>query len=147
MSRASKRRSVPAAISVQLVDTNILAYLLIAGDRTSAAQELYARDADWRSEAFIMVEFSNILCRYVRSRALTIEQGVELLTEAETLMPALPNVEHAHAMRIAMQFGLSAYDARFVALAQNMKTRLVTEDKKLQAAVPAWTISLASAIA
>jgi predicted nucleic acid-binding protein len=83
----------------------------------------------------------------VRSRALTAEQGVELLIEAETLMPALPNVEHAHALEIAMQFGLSAYDARFIALAQKMKTRLVTEDKKLQATVPTWTISLASAIA
>jgi hypothetical protein len=36
-SRASKRRSVPAAISVQLVDTNFLAYLMIAGGRTAAA--------------------------------------------------------------------------------------------------------------
>jgi predicted nucleic acid-binding protein len=132
---------------VQLVDTNILAYLLIAGDRTSAAQELFARDADWRSESFIMVEFSNILCTYLRARALTREQGIGLLTEAETLMPSLPNVAHVHALEIGAQFGLSAYDARFIALAKQMKTRLVTEDTKLRAAVPAWTVSLADAIA
>jgi predicted nucleic acid-binding protein len=132
---------------VQLIDTNILAYLLIAGDRTSAAQELFARDADWRSEAFIMVEFSNILCTYARSRALTKEQSVELLRQAETLMPALPSVEHSYALDLATEFGLSAYDARFIALAKQMKTRLVTEDTRLQGAVPAWTISLARAIA
>jgi predicted nucleic acid-binding protein len=50
-----------AASSVVLVDTNVLAYLMLEGDRTSAAQELFERDAHWRSEAFIMVEFSNFL--------------------------------------------------------------------------------------
>ncbi|MGH8267946.1 MAG: hypothetical protein ACRETG_12490 [Steroidobacteraceae bacterium] len=41
-----------------LVDTNIIAYLTIAGDRTSAAQELYLRDSDWRSEGFVPVELA-----------------------------------------------------------------------------------------
>jgi predicted nucleic acid-binding protein len=131
---------------LQLVDTNILAYLLIAGDRTAAAQELYSRDGDWRSEAFVLVEFSNMLCTYRRSRALTMAQAVDLLASAQALMPVLSNVEHAFALEIAAQFELSAYDARFIALAKQMKTRLVTEDGKLQAAAPAWTISLEGAI-
>ncbi len=53
-----------------LVDTNVLAYLLIEGDHTRAAQALYERDPEWRSEAFILVEFSNVLATYVRTRAL-----------------------------------------------------------------------------
>ncbi len=132
---------------MQLVDTNILAYLLIAGDRTPAAQALYARDADWRSETFIMIEFSNILCSYVRIRALTAQQSADLLTEAMTLMPSLRAVDHARALNTAAQFGLTAYDARFIALAQQMKTRLVTEDAKLRSAAPAGTLSLEAAIA
>ena len=44
-----------------LVDTNIVVYLLIEGDRTSSAQALYARDPNWRSEAFMLVEFTNVL--------------------------------------------------------------------------------------
>jgi predicted nucleic acid-binding protein len=67
---------------VILVDTNILAYLLIEGDRTPLAQALYERDPDWRSEAFILVEFSNILATYVRTQAITDKQGLDLLTEA-----------------------------------------------------------------
>lgn len=31
-----------------IVDTNILAYLLIVGERTADAQSLYDRDPDWR---------------------------------------------------------------------------------------------------
>ena len=138
---------LPAASSVVLVDTNILAYLMIEGDRTSAAQELYARDADWRSETVVMVEFSNLLATYVRTQALTHEQGIGLLAEAEALMPALNSVMHAHALETATQFGISAYDARFIALAKQMRVKLVTEDTKLQAAAPSWTASLAGALA
>jgi hypothetical protein len=47
----------------------------------------------------------------------------------------------------ATQFGISAYDACFVFLAKQMKVKLVTEDTKLQAAVPSWTISLAGTLA
>ena len=40
------------AISVVLIDTNILAYLMIEGDRTDAAQEPFERYSDWCSETF-----------------------------------------------------------------------------------------------
>jgi predicted nucleic acid-binding protein len=138
---------VPAASSVVLVDTNIIAYLMIEGDRTPAALELYERDADWRSETFVMVEFSNVLATYVRTKALTHEQGVKLLVEAQALVPVLTNVMHAQALETATQFGISAYDARFIALAKQMRVKLVTEDTRLQAAVPSWTVSLAGALA
>jgi predicted nucleic acid-binding protein len=128
---------------VVLIDTNILAYLLIEGDRTAAAQELFARDPDWRSEGFILVELSNVIATQVRSKALSREQGARLLAEGYALMPELSNVPHSKAMEAAIQFGISAYDARFIALALQMKVRLVTEDARLRSAVPDWTVSLA----
>jgi len=132
---------------VVLVDTNILVYLMIEGDRTPAAQELYERDADWRSEALVMVEFSNVLATYVRSKALTYERAIKLLEQALALVPMLTNVMHAQALETAAQFGISAYDARFITLAEQMRAKLVTEDIKLQVAVPSWTVSLAGAVA
>jgi predicted nucleic acid-binding protein len=54
---------------------------------------------------------------------------------------------HAQALESATEFGISAYDARFIALAKQMRVKLVTEDTKLQAAVPSWTVSLAGAVA
>lgn len=53
-----------------VVDTNVLAYPLIVGDQTAAAQALFARDADWRGESFILVELSNLLATYVRAGGL-----------------------------------------------------------------------------
>ncbi|MGB6451565.1 MAG: type II toxin-antitoxin system VapC family toxin [Steroidobacteraceae bacterium] len=129
-----------------LVDTNVLAYLTIEGDRTPAAQRLYARDSDWRSEAFILIEYSNILATYIRARALTLEQSADLLTAAEALMPTLASIPHARALQTAAQFRISAYDARFISLAMHMRVKLVTEDVKLRTAVPAWTRSLDDAL-
>ena len=134
-------------MTVVLVDTNVLAYLFIEGDHTAAAQNLYARDADWQSEAFVLVELTNILTTYTRTGALTREQGAKLLAEAETLLPLLPSVSHQEAYEAAVEFGISAYDARFIALARQMKSKLVTEDAKLRKAVPAWTVSLSESLA
>jgi predicted nucleic acid-binding protein len=130
---------------VLLIDTNILVYLMMQGDRTHAAQQLYERDADWRSEGFVMVEFSNVLATCVRIKALAAEQAMKLLQDALVLLPVLTDVTHAQALETATQFGISAYDARFIALAKQMRVKLVTEDTKLQAAVPSWTVSLAGA--
>jgi predicted nucleic acid-binding protein len=130
-----------------VVDTNILAYLLIEGDRSREAQALLARDADWRSEAFLLVEFSNLLATYVRSGALEQIQAEQLLAEAEMRMRGLLNVPHARALSVAGALSVSAYDARFIAAAQILGSRLVTEDAKLRAAAPRLTLSLAEALA
>jgi predicted nucleic acid-binding protein len=132
---------------VVLVDTNVLAYLLIDGDHTAAAQDLYTRDSDWQSEAFVLVELTNILTTYTRTGALLPEQGTRLLAEAETLLSPLPSVSNQEAYETATEFGISAYDARFITLARQMKSKLVTEDAKLRKAVPDWTVSLADTLA
>jgi predicted nucleic acid-binding protein len=135
------------ATSLVLVDTSILAYLLIDGDYTPAAQELFERDSDWCSEALVMVEFSNIIAAYVRKGLLTQSQGAKLLTEGQTHLPTLHNMVNAQALETAMQYEISAYDARVIGLAKQLKQKLVTEDRKLRTAVPSWTVSLADALA
>jgi predicted nucleic acid-binding protein len=137
---------VADATRVILVDTNILAYLMIEGDRTASAQELFERDSDWCSEGFVMVEFSNVIATYVRTGALRQAQGSRLLAEAQVHLPTLHNVVNAQALEVAMQYAISAYDARFISLARQLKLKLVTEDAKLRTAVPSLTISLADAL-
>ena len=130
-----------------LVDTNIIAYLMIRGDRTAAAQQLFERDSDWCSETFVMVEFSNVIATYVRTGALTQAQGAKLLAEAQAHLQTLHSVVNTQALETAMQFGISACDARFISLARQLKLKLITEDANLRVAVPAWTMSLDDALA
>lgn len=130
-----------------VVDTNVLAALLIQGHRTALAQDLYEHDSDWRSEAFILVEFSNVLATYVRVGKLDRRAAKELLGNAERTLTATIQLPHPRALEVAMNLSITAYDARFIAAAQSLNARLVSEDTRLQQAVPAHIQNLAQAIA
>jgi predicted nucleic acid-binding protein len=131
-----------------LVDTNIVAYLLIDGDYTEAAQRLRKKDPDWRSEAFLMIEFTNVLAASVAARRMALQLAEDFLSKADALLDGkLTRIAHESALQIAVRFRVSAYDARFLALAEQLGRRLVTEDAKLRAAAPALTQSLNEALA
>ena len=130
-----------------VVDTNVVVYLLIAGDRTRDAQALFARDPDWKSEAFVLVEFSNVVATYLRAGALSHAQAHALMHQAEKTIGGVVNLPHARALLIAEEFAVSAYDARFLGAAQNLHSKLVTEDTRLREAAPALTMSIADALA
>lgn len=130
-----------------VIDTNILAYLLIEGDQTKQARALFAQDSEWHSEAFILIEFSNIIATYQRTGDLTQTQAERLLRQAETLMRGLIDVPHIAALQTARKFSVSAYDARFLVAADSLSERLVTADARLRDSAPGLTQSLVGALA
>jgi predicted nucleic acid-binding protein len=131
-----------------LVDTNVVAYLLIYGDQTEAAQKLRSRDPDWRSEAFLLVEFTNVLVSSIATKRMTHALAQDFLEKAVVLFEGkLARVAHASVLATAARHRVSAYDARFLALAHQLGRRLVTEDARLRAAAPTLTQSLAEALA
>lgn len=129
------------------VDANIVAYLFIKSERTDKARALELIDNDWHSEAFVLVELTNVLNNYVRSGTFTLAECIATLDEvAETLGPNLHGVHHADALKAAQEFNVTAYDARYLVLARELGIPLVTENKKLRAAAPALTQSLDDAL-
>ena len=131
-----------------IVDTNVVAYLLIQGDQTVAAQELHRADPDWRSEAFLLTEFTNVLASSIAAKRMTFTLAHGFLIRALQLLEGkLARIDHATVLTIATQYRISAYDARFLALANQLGRRLVTEDVRLRAAAPKLTQSLAQALA
>jgi predicted nucleic acid-binding protein len=131
-----------------LVDTNVVAYLLIEGDYTEAAQELRTRDPDWRSEACLLVEFTNVLASLIARKRMTLPSAGDFLAKAAALLDGkLGRIPHTSVLAIAVRYRVSAYDARFLALADQLGSRLVTEDAGLRAAAPTLTQSLAEALA
>lgn len=130
-----------------IVDTNVVAYLLIEGDHSASAQELRRRDRDWRSEAFLLVEFTNVLASSIASNRMTRALAGDILAKAITLLDGkLVRIAHTSVLSIAGRYRVTAYDARFLAVAQQLGTRLVTEDAKLRSAAPNLTQSLAEAL-
>jgi predicted nucleic acid-binding protein len=120
---------------MRLVDTNVVTYLLIAGDHTAAAQALWRIDPEWHSEAFFRIdriEFSNLLATQVRAKALTLADALALLERCAATVASVVEVSDADALRVASAHGVSAYDGRFLAAALASGAKLVTEDSRLR---------------
>ena len=131
-----------------LVDTNVIAPLYVRSARTEAVEELFARDAVWRTEPLALIELSSVLITYERSRYITAATARDCLNRAVAfLQPQLFRVSHQAALEAALDYRVTAYDARFLALADQLGSCLVTEDARLRAAAPALTQSLAEALA
>ena len=131
-----------------VVDTNIIAPFYIRGAYTERVHELHRSDSLWRTDPLALVEFSNVLATYQRARYLTTNEARMCLAEAERfLRPHYLQVTHETSLTVAIRYGVTTYDARFLAAAMHLNTRLVTEDKKLRDAAPNLTQSLADALA
>ncbi len=126
------------------MDTNVAVALLLESTSTAAARNLFERDPAWCSEAFLLVEFSNVMATYVRQRLLSRDQGLALLEDAQRVFEGrLFEASHLDSLRMAGSLGVSAYDARFLVAAETLGTKLVTEDRRLRRAAAGVTLSLA----
>jgi len=98
-----------------LVDTNVVAYLLIEGDHTKAAQKLHSRDSDWRSEAFLLVEFTNVLASSIAMKRMTLSLAGNFLAGAVALFDGkLARIPHASVLAVAARFQVSTKNARLL---------------------------------
>lgn len=125
-----------------VVDTNLLVYLYVEGQRTRTAEAVLARDAAWAAPLLWRSEFRNTLAGLVRRRALGLEDAIQITHEAERAMTGREyNVVSHHVLQLAARSGCSAYDCEFVALAQDLDVPFVTADRAVRRAFPAETIA------
>jgi len=131
-----------------VVDTNIIFPGLVRSALTDRVEALRARDDLWHTEPFALVELGNVLATYERAGYLTLRQALVCLGDAEDwLGPDFIFAPHPEVLELAVRHRVSAYDARFLAVAKILGQKLVTEDNKLRAAAPRLTQSLADALA
>lgn len=115
-----------------VVDTNIVVYHWLPGDKTVVARQVRARDHEWRVPKFWKSEFRNVLCGYLRRKHLPLAAVQEVRAAAEgSLFDREHDASGALVLDIAAATGLSAYDAEFVALAETLNVPLVTEDRQV----------------
>ena len=128
-----------------VVDSNILAYLYLPGDRTAAAEALLEQDPEWAAPTLWRSEFRNILAGYMRRKAVTFDQACSLQREAESLLAGAEfEVDSSSVLELVRDSDCSAYDCEFIALAIKLNTKLVTVDKKLLREFPTRAIALAA---
>jgi len=120
-----------------VADSNLIAYLLIPGDHSSLAEEVFLKDADWAVPLLCRSELRNIFTLYMRHEGMSLQQARVTMEKAELLWR---NSEYAIPSDLVLEATshnrISAYDAEFVVLAQRLDVPLVTFDKPLRKAFP-----------
>lgn len=131
-----------------VVDTNVLAYLLIQGPHTAAAEQLLQHDNHWTAPALWRSELRNILAGYLRRGSMTFEHACSLQEEAEHLMDgAAYELPSRDVLELVRTTDCSAYDCEFAALALSLNVPLYTMDRQLLRAFPRLARPLADATA
>ncbi len=125
-----------------VADTNLVAYLLLEGEHTSAAEQVLDRDSHWIAPALWRSELRNVLALYIRQELLTLEQACRTMELAEILLRDREYILPSEAvLKLAASSGCSAYDCEFVALAQRRDVPLVTSDRRVLNAFPTVAVA------
>ena len=115
-----------------VVDTNIIAYLYISGEKSLQAEQLLSLDSLWNAPVLWRSEFKSVLSQYLRKGMLSLEDILIIIQQAEELLDNNEyKVTSAHIMQLVNSSSCSAYDCEFVALAQYLDIPLITSDKKI----------------
>ena len=120
-----------------VVDTNLLAYLLLPCPKTELAELLLKRHPQWAAPPLWRSEFRNVLTGYLRRGMLQQSRAVALMLEAEeTLVAHEEIVATERVLQLVSISNCSSYDCEFVAAAQQLDVPLVTEDRGILKTFP-----------
>ena len=120
-----------------VVDTNVVAYLLLPGPRTELAEALRRHDRQWAVPPLWRSEFRNVLTQHVRRDLLDLTAALALMHKAEGLLAAHEQpVASQQVLHLVTISNCSAYDCEFVAAAQQLEVPLITEDRAILKAFP-----------
>lgn len=112
-----------------VVDTNVMVHLVSDGTDSADATMLFASDGEWAAPRILLSELRNAVVGMVRRGSITSDRA-KVMSEraAEILGDRIMPVDSAQVLDVAMECGLSAYGAEFVALARSLGVPLVTLD-------------------
>ena len=128
-----------------VVDSNIIAYLLIEGEKTPLARGLWKKDNNWWMPSLWINEFVNILATNERTGNLNLKSCHEILDSAMSLFVTKSRqMDMPYTLSLAANYQVTAYDAQYIALAHSMDTVLITEDRKFRQVVPERARSMKS---
>jgi len=115
-----------------VVDTNVVAYLLLGGEKTAGARLAFRKDPAWAAPLLWRSEFRNVLAAYLRRGTLRLSDALEVMRDAEALFRGAEySVESGDVLKLVAESGCSAYDCEFVALAQQLGVPLLTSDAEI----------------
>jgi len=129
---------------VIVVDTNVIAYLLIPGTFTQDAERVFRMDPKWAAPFLWRSEFRNVLAVCSRQGRIDLATACALMERAEVIVRKREySVGSLAVLRLADSCSCSAYDCEFAALAYDLKVPLITSDKGILSGFPDIAVPLA----
>jgi predicted nucleic acid-binding protein len=127
---------------VIVADTNLVAYLLIEGEKTDLARAVWTIDPEWMLPTLWRSEFLNVLTTSVRAKVLTLSEAHDIWNVAQTVFGQSEVEPSGDAvLQTAAARNLSAYDAQYVVAAEDLEVPLITSDRRLLKACPNIALS------
>lgn len=128
-----------------IFDTAVIAYALLGVDDKGeeAMKALMGASERWAPDLY-RAELANVVWKWVHFRGTPLEEGLEVLRDAEALISnVVSSVElWETALELAVAREHPVYDTMFVALAVSTGQHVITADRKLLAKFPEWTRSM-----
>ena len=121
-----------------VADSNLIASCVLESAATESARNLRTSDAEWYVPRLWRYEVANILATMIKVRGLSADTAATLLDSlSESLRPYEREPMTENVFALVEKYGITGYDAHFVALAQEMHCILYTQDKELLEKFPA----------
>jgi len=125
-----------------VADANLIAYLILPGERTQQAEAVLLKDSLWVVPLLCSSELRSVVSRYVRDGTLTLAQGAAAMERALGLIAGREApVDSRSVLDLAQRSGCSTYDCEYVALAGDLGVPLVTSDKAVLKAFPSVAVA------
>ena len=126
-----------------VVDANVLAYRVIMGEKTALTRQVEQLDSAWAVPLLCKHELANVLWQQLRHDKISSEEVPAYWSDFEAVIGDNEHeVPMPAAVLLAHERGITTYDAQYVWLAQELNTKLVTEDAKLLASSPRESLSM-----
>lgn len=120
-----------------VADANLLAYLVLPGQWTGAAEAVLRHDSVWVVPSLWLCEVRSVVNQYVRRGDMTLARAVTALERAEQVIAGREGlVDSRIVLELARRSKCSTYDCEYVALAIGLGVPLVTSDVALLRAFP-----------
>ena len=120
-----------------VVDTNVIAHLMLPSEHTDLIEQIFAADSDWAAPVLWRSEMRSVLALYLRKSLVSLGAAGDLLDEAESLMRGREyEVAGRDVLALVDRSSCSAYDCEFVALARGLGVRMVSMDRRVLGAFP-----------
>ena len=124
-------------MSAFVVDASVVIKWFVPEIHSDAARRLLTLSHEYFAPDLLFAETANTVWKKVRRAEFSAERGQQLVEDigkiAVETVPCRLLAEDAHALANAT--GRTVYDSLYLALAVRLKTRMITADDRLEAAV------------